>query len=439
MTKAKAKPAPRSPGDKGLTAHDVFTPSSFPEHTYVARGDDDLEAKLRFAIKTKGQIVSLSGPSKSGKTVLVEKVVGKDKLVPVVGAGIRDAEQVWTRVLDWIDVPTEASDQKSWQLGTGARVGAKAETDVIIASAEARGDVNTKFTRRTTGMERKARRGLEQVIEELGGTDFVVLVDDFHYMPREVQADVAKQLKEAARRDVKIVIAAVPHRADDVIRANAELQGRVTVIDVGYWRPRDLARIAVGGFDKLNVEIEAASVERLAHQAAGSPQLMQALCLYACFVLGTIDHMPKRVNEKLKEEDHVKACRLTSTIADFRSLVDALEAGPRTRAGDRKEYTFTDGTTGDVYRAILKAIAAEPLVLTFDYEEVLRRVRSLCEGEGPAGSSVTGACAHMSRLAEEQLPTARVLTWDERDQILEIPDPYLSFYLRWSDRLRETG
>ena len=43
----------------------------------------------------------------------------------------------------------------------------------------------------------------------------------------------------------------------------------------------------------------------------------------------------------------------------------------------------------------------------------------------------------MARLAEERLPTARVLTWDDRDQILEIPAPYLSFYLRWSDRLRE--
>jgi len=148
--------------------------------------------------------------------------------------------------------------------------------------------------------------------------------------------------------------------------------------------------------------------------------------------------MPKRVNERIKEEDHVKACRLTSTIADFRTLVDALEAGPRARSGDRKEYKFKGGSTGDVYRAILKAIAAEPLVLAFDYDEVLRRVKALCDGEAPAGSSVTGACAHMARLAEEQLPTARVLTWDERDQILEIPDPYLSFYLRWSDRLRET-
>jgi hypothetical protein len=196
-------------------------------------------------------------------------------------------------------------------------------------------------------------------------------------------------------------------------------------------------RIAESGFDALNVELEAASAERLAHQAAGSPQLMQALCLYACFVLGTIDRLGKRTAERLKEEDFDKACRLTSTIADFRSLVDALEKGPRASSGDRKKYRFSDGTTGDVYRAILKAIAEEPLVLGFDYEEVLRRVRAVCDGEAPAGSSVTGACAHMARLAEEQLPTTRVLTWDERDQILEIPDPYLSFYLRWSDRLRE--
>jgi hypothetical protein len=433
MKEAMTKPAK----NKALTAHDVFVPSSFPEHTYIARGGDDLEDKLRFALKTKGQIVSLSGPSKSGKTVLVEKVVGKDKLVPVVGAGIREPDQVWTRVLDWIDAPADATSMKTWQLKTGARVGAKAASDIIVASGEASGDVDTALTRRQGGTERKARRGLEQVIEELAGTELVVLVDDFHYMPREVRVEVAKQLKAAARREVKIVTAAVPHRADDVIRANPELQGRVTVIDVGYWRPRDLARIAQTGFDALNVDIEAASAERLAHQASGSPQLMQALCLYACFVLGTIDRMPKRVAERLKDEDHVKACRLTSTIADFRTLVDALEAGPRARSGDRKEYKFNDGTTGDVYRAILKAIADEPLVLAFGYEEILRRVRAVCDGEAPSGSSVTGACAHMARLAEEQLPTARVLTWDDRDQILEIPDPYLSFYLRWSDRLRE--
>ncbi len=423
---------------KALTAHDVFTPSSFPEHTYVARGDAELEDKLRFALKTKGQIVSLSGPSKSGKTVLVEKVVGKEHLVPVVGAGLRDADQVWTRVLDWLDAPAEVNQQKSWQLATGASAGARAGGNIVVAEGTASGELSTRFTRRTVGGERKTRRGLEQVIEELAGTEYVVLVDDFHYMPEPVQVEVAKQLKEAARRDVKVVTASVPHRADDVVRANPELRGRVTNIDVGYWRTSDLVRIATSGFDALNVEIDASSAERLALQGAGSPQLMQALCLYACFVLGTIDAMPKRVVESIKPEDHVKLCRLTSTVTDFRSLVDALEAGPRARAGERRTYRFVDGTTGDVYRAVLKAISDDPLSLTFDYEDVLRRVKAACEGEAPAGSAVTGACAHMARLAEEHLPSARVLTWDESAQILEIPDPYLSFYLRWSDRLRTT-
>ncbi|MBS2017790.1 MAG: hypothetical protein JST00_33240 [Deltaproteobacteria bacterium] len=423
---------------KALTAHDVFTPSSFPEHTYVVRGEDDLEDKLRFALKTKGQIVSLSGPSKSGKTVLVEKVVGKENLIPVVGAGIRDAEQVWTRVLDWLDAPVEVNQAKSWQLATGATAMARAQGNILVAEGQAGGDLQTRFTRRSVAGERKNRRGLEQVIDDLAGTELVVLVDDFHYMSREVQVEVAKQLKEAARREVKVVTASVPHRADDVVRANPELRGRVALIDVAYWRPRDLVQIAISGFAALNVDIDQGSAERLAQQAAGSPQLMQALCLYACFVLGTIDRMPKRVSESIKPEDHVKLCRLTSTVTDFRSLVDALEAGPRARQGERRTYRFVDGTEGDVYRAILKAISDDPLALTFDYEEILRRVKAVCDGESPVGSAVTGACAHMARLAEEQLPAARPITWDESSQVLEIPDPYLSFYLRWSDRLRST-
>jgi hypothetical protein len=43
----------------------------------------------------------------------------------------------------------------------------------------------------------------------------------------------------------------------------------------------------------------------------------------------------------------------------------------------------------------------------------------------------------MSKLAREKLPTERAVGWDEQKQILDIPDPYLLFYLQWSGRLRE--
>ena len=100
-------------------------------------------------------------------------------------------------------------------------------------------------------------------------------------------------------------------------------------------------------------------------------------------------------------------------------------------------YEFRDGTEGDVYRCVLKAIAADPPRLSFDYEDLLKRTAALCRGETPVGSSVTGTCLHMSRLAVEKFPSERAIDWDEQKQIVDIPDPYLLFYLRWSGRLIE--
>ena len=85
------------------------------------------------------------------------------------------------------------------------------------------------------------------MVHEIGGSDFVVLLDDFHYMDRGIQIEVAKTLKEAVRLGIKIITAAVSHRGDDVVRANPELRGRVRTIDLRYWRELELAQIASTG------------------------------------------------------------------------------------------------------------------------------------------------------------------------------------------------
>jgi hypothetical protein len=104
---------------------------------------------------------------------------------------------------------------------------------------------------------------------------------------------------------------------------------------------------------------------------------------------------------------------------------------------ERKTYTFNDGTSGDVYRAVLRAAASDPPSLSFRYEDILNRIAAICEGDPPVGSSVTGTCLHIARLAQEKFPTERAIDWDEQKQVLDVPDPYLMFYLRWSGRLQE--
>lgn len=421
-----------------LKVTDVFVPGSYPQHTYVERAAQGLEETLRDSLATQGQIVSLSGPSKSGKTVLVERVVGRDLLIPLSGASLRRPEDVWNRVLDWMDVPGSVTESRSVGGTLGAEIGVKGSVGVpLIAKGEAHSLVHGEVTGETSTESVRERRGLLQVVHEVGDSDFVILLDDFHYMDRTVQAEVAKTLKEAVRLGVKVVTAAVSHRGDDVVRANPELRGRVRAIDLRYWDHDELRRIADIGCAVLNAEIEERAIEKFILESAGSPQLMQLLCLQACFALGLRERgLSKRI-AKVDEESLRAILEQTSASTDFRSLVDVLDAGPRTRGTERKMYAFQDGTTGDVYRVVLKSLANDPPQLSFPYEELLRRTVNCCVEDSPVGSSVTGTCLHISKLALEKFPNERAVDWDEQKQVFDIPDPYLLFYLRWSGRLRE--
>jgi hypothetical protein len=65
---------------------EVFTPNDVPTFTYVERASRNLEQRLREAFAVPKMVISLSGPSKSGKTVLVNKIIDADNLIPLTGS-----------------------------------------------------------------------------------------------------------------------------------------------------------------------------------------------------------------------------------------------------------------------------------------------------------------------------------------------------------------
>src|SRR3954466_949138 len=97
-----------------------------------------------------------------------------------------------------------------------------------------------------------------------------------HYMNKETQQEVARQIKEAAEKGVRICTASVPHRSDDVVRSNPELRGRVRAIDFEYWKLPEILQIADAGFPALGIDLPQGVREYLGNEAFGSPQLMQA-------------------------------------------------------------------------------------------------------------------------------------------------------------------
>lgn len=412
----------------------VFTPNDIPTITYVDRADHMLERRLRDYYETPNMVISVSGPSKSGKTVLVKKVIPEDLLIPVIGAAITSPENLWDRVLNWMGAPSETSIStgRSNGLSVSANAGGKIKVPFVAeggAQAEMGGTLGwVEDTSKTY-----ARGGLSQVIKELTGSEFAVFIDDFHYIKEEFREEIGRQIKAAAENGVHIVTASVPHRADDVVRSNPELRGRVAAVDLAYWTLDELQQIARKGFHALNVDL-APSVERqLATEAFGSPQLMQSICLNLGFKLNIREPIATHERVDVNIFDIHDTLLRTSSLTDFTKMLVALHTGPRTRGTERKTHEFRDGSKGDVYRAILLAIKQDPAELAFSYERILARVREVCVSEPPIGSSITSALEQMNGIAEEVQPGTSPLSWD--GDALTITDPYFLFFLRHSDKV----
>lgn len=399
--------------------------------TYI---DDHLKERakvLHDALEMGAAVVSLSGPSKSGKTVFIEKNIGKDRLIQVTGAGVDSPGKLWDRVFDLIGTPVRrtTTDTSGFEASIAGKVTAEAG---ILVSAKGELGATGAWSQGVSNQADFSVDYLQLLIRELSGTGFIVFIDDFHYIPKDVQIEISNQIKEAIRSDVKFICASVPYHSDDAIRANPDLRGRTVKLDFDYWRPAELAKIAVRGFDVLNLVSSDAYIQALASEAAGSPQLMQALCLNTCFESNAREReeTPRKIDSDM---DAIrKVCTRTALIADYSSTVDKMKEGPRTRGQDRKSHVLKDGSVSDVYPLIMRAIALDPPELTIRYPNLQKRVQSLCGDETPSGSSVTGACSQIAAIANDS-ENRNIVEWDGQNDVFDIRDPYLLFYLRWAD------
>jgi hypothetical protein len=255
-----------------VQATEVFTPTDVPTLTYVERASRNFEADLRNAFKIPKMIVSISGPSKSGKTVLVTKVVAPENLIHIYGASIKTPGDRWSNVLTWMGGPIERTETAGSTIGgeLSATAGGKGGIPVIAeAKADIKGGVSVDSS--TSTAKKYSTTGLDAIVREIGESDYVVFIDDFHYIERNVQEEIGRQIKAAAEKGIRICTASVPHRSDDVVRSNTELRGRVTAIDMSYWSANELEQIAFRGFRELNVDLAPAVIRALANEAFGSP------------------------------------------------------------------------------------------------------------------------------------------------------------------------
>lgn len=386
------------------TFSSVFSSATFPEYTYVNRkssGNFTYEERLKMALEQMGYLIVIDGPSKIGKTVLCEAVIGRDKLVSMTGNDFKGENDFWTVVAKKVDIPLSGEVQNESAVhGQGEQIA-------------------TKYTSQyQTNKERVMRFFLEN--------KKVLLLDDFHYADEKMQHDAACQLKEAIRYDLKAVIVSLPHRVDETVKNNPDLQGRIMNITMKPWKSEELAEIPRKGFSMLGVSAGQDLIDRLVMECIDSPQTMQSICENIGYYLSE--------DKILKDEDITKSCYLRADFLTYQELYAKLLAGLSSRGQKRAIYYLEDGSEVDRYGLVLEALRKDPPLKSITMSEIYERAKKILDKtkEMPklTTQTIRGTMKSMFSILEESGYEAdRVFDWKEN--VLTFREPLFLFYLRW--------
>lgn len=379
----------------------VFRPGTYPDLTYVSRQSRNTrytyEERLQQSLSIDGYLTYIVGPSKIGKTVLCERVIGSDKIISMSGSDFAKENDFWTGIGKKIGISmnAEVSEEKA-----------------VFSSAEQK---STKVTENFSGNK-------DRVIEYFIKNEKVLVLDDFHYAPSSTQYDISCQLKEVIRRGFKAVVISLPYRSDDAIRLNPDLTGRLSVIDIEPWTLQELKEIAQKGFLELKLDVEDSLIEKMAIESIHSPQLMQSICLNIGLHPQSFTH--------ISEETIEESCRFTCMNLPYTDVVRVLKAGPPTRGQKRLRYMMKDSTQRDIYSLVLKILADNPPLIEMELEEVMKRIHINVGESKITTNKVKDAFKNWQKILENLSSLYQVFDW--KDDTVHILDNLFLFYIRWT-------
>lgn len=401
---------------------DIFVPGGFPQYTYNPRDEIRLEEHLNEGKENLCKLIAVTGQTKSGKTVVTKKVYPREGAVWIDGGSIKTEDDFWQQIIDQLEY-----FQVSSEISTSEKQGASTlESNYSAAVAGLGGSkkysTNEQSKEASTVSYSRTLNNKVAAIKILTKSKTPLIVDDFHYIARDLQANFVRALKAPIFEGCPVVIIAIPHKRYDAVKVEKEMTGRVLQVSVPSWQDQELSKIPQIGFDLLKMKVGAEVTESFVKESIGSPHLMQEFCRAYC-----------KLTETETDIKQVGVSPIYEAIADQigRPIFEKLAKGPRQRT-DRMQRKLKDGTTTDIYGLILKALAfLKPGLVSLEYEDLRHGIREVAEPPAPQIHEVARVLKHMATIAATDESSAPVIDFDEKEKKLHITDPFFSFYLKW--------
>lgn len=355
-------------------ADDVFGITRGVPKNYVAREhvDDELVTDL-----DRGRHVVVYGSSKQGKTCLRKRCIPESESIVVQCSNDWDVADVHAAMLKRAGYEVTLSEKRT--VSGSRKITARFSASIPGLGGEVGAGRDASNARERTTRELELDPAdVNDVIRALEGIDFdrYVVLEDFHYLPQETQADFAVALKAFHEASpYTFVIVGVWLEENRLIVHNGDLTGRVIAVDADEWTDDQLREVIERGADLLNVRFDPAFVDALLEHAFDSVAVVQEACREACRRAGVDATQPTTTTVGAEE--------------NALEIVDAVVGHQRARYESFLMH-FAEGfgeTRFELHRWLLYPI------LTADTEALESGlpypwIRSEIEGDHPEGEAI---------------------------------------------------
>lgn len=365
----------------------IFKTTGQPTITYVKRQYGVYEKRLEASINSAGSLCLLTGPSKTGKTTLYQKVLEQLSMDPLL---VRcddniSTEEFWAKALESINFERIISNTKikGTEISGGAKLGGTigwkwlagliGEVSLGIKKNMEENEVREKIL---------AKPCPEHLIPALKNLPLILVVEDFHYLSDKVKKTIFQQWKIFIDEEVSVIVIGTTHHAVDLARANKDLVGRISQIEIERWSEPDLQKIAEQGFKYLNIYLPDIVAKSLVRESVGLPIVMQDACRHLFWNKGHTEIFKGQEVEFQRKDVYSALNKVAkTTYIQFEGMYDRLKMGPRKMA---RKY--------DTYELILSAFAQDPLVFSLKWHEIGERLNSIKipEEKRPPAQSING-------------------------------------------------
>lgn len=370
---------------KKLYLEEVFNEACFPKHTFVRPKE---YTHLKSSFRSKGKHVTVAGPSGTGKTTIVKKMLG-DLEIP-------ESDVIWINARQY-------SDRES-----GLQVFAE---------------------------ELKCSPTFEEVTALLALVDFII-IDDYHFLKSGARREIAGYLKLWHERTVRFVIIGIAASAEELYGVDPELGIRNDPYNIKVQDDDFCKELLQKGAHALNLEFSDNLTKQIISASNGVPSIVHVIAKVCCIEAGIDEEQDEKVIID-KDLPSIRDSVLRIFHGKYREKLVGLAKG-------KQQARSVHNTYFDIVQNIASYNGAE-----IPTEALYRSIVAVIPDAKERGKKATSFYNCLNNLSDviEEKGLSDILYFKKGAKHISIEDPSFRFYLNLLDmseiksriHLRNTG